>query len=207
MKQDATRIGLHLGWLAGLLFGASVLIATALAGFDHARHVGLLGSTLAPQAWAFNLVGFGLTGICVAGFALALERSWETQGIGRSGRLATSVLLIAGLAFAAQGLFPFDPDEGDGASTRRHVFAHTIALLAWLASTALTAWALCGRHGWRPLPLLAMVFTAAMLACLVLPVAIGPPGHAQRLVFVLYFAWLASLAMVALRGTRSRMQS
>lgn len=199
MRQTGSRIVLHLGWFAGVCFGASVLAATSLAGFDHAPHVGLLGSALAPQALAFNLVGFGLTGFCMAGFALALERSLEAQGVGRGGRLATSLLLIAGLAFTAQGLFPFEPDDVDGAQSRRHVFAYTIALLAWLPSTVLMAWALRGRRAWRPLPWLGLAFTATMLLALIVPGGNDEPGHAQRGIFVLYFAWLALVAAVALR--------
>lgn len=198
---------LHLGWFAGLCFGASVLGATSLAGFEHARHVGLLGSALAPQALAFNLIGFGLTGFCMVGFALALERSLEAQEVGRGGRLATSLLLIAGLAFAAQGLFPFDPDDNDGAQSRRHVFAYSIALLAWLPSTVLLAWVLRGRRAWRPLPWLGLAFTIAMLLALILPGGNEEPGQAQRGVFVLYFAWIALVAAVALRGSRLRTPS
>lgn len=205
------RLGLHLGWLAGVLFGASVLAAGAtLTGFDHARHsLGLLGSALAAHALAFNAIGFGVSGLCLAGFALALERSWTAQGVGRSGRLATHLLVISGLAFAAQAGFPFDPVVVDGAQSRRHVFAYAIVLLAWLPSTVLTAWAVRGRHAWRGLSWLGVAFAVAWLVCLFFPVDHwlpgwgGKPGYAQRLIFLLYFTWPALLSAVALRGPRS----
>lgn len=211
-RRGARSRGLHLGWLAGLLAGAALLYAASVTpGYSHARHpVGLLGSAPLPVADLYNLAGLVAPGVCLAGFALAAERRLVALGHGRLLRVATGLLLIAGLAFAAQGLLPFDARDLDGPASRRHAVAHALALLAWLASTALLVPAL--RR--RPAPAWASSVAACSALALGLLLAWPPtawlpawtaaPGHAQRSALALFFLWPALLALGLLRlpGTR-----
>lgn len=194
------RIALHLGWLAGAAFTLG-LVASASLWPEHAptRYgVGLLGSALHPWPWLMNGVGFGLAGLALAGFACALERSLAP--LPRSGRVATGLIVIAGLAFAAQGLFALDPNELDGAQSRCHAVAHAVALLSWSAGLGLLAFALRSRAPWRKLAFLAALGSAAMLSWLLLPTGtMLAPGWSERAQWGAFFAWPAYAALVALR--------
>jgi hypothetical protein len=212
MAGGVRRIGLHLGWLSGLLFAGAVgMSARGLPGYDHARHpVGLLGAAAAPAPLVFNLVAYGAAGLALAGFALALEAELMRRGLGRTTRLATGMLLIAGLAFAAQGVLPLDPMDLDGPLSRRHAVAHAIALLAWLPFTALLALTLAGTQALRGTALLAAGFALgfglllAWPATAWLPAWSNSPGAAQRLLLLVYFLWPALLALRLLRRDGAR---
>lgn len=207
MLGGARRIGLHLGWIGGLLFAAAVVVAArGLQGYQHARHpVGLLGVDAAPDGLGFNSVGYGAAGLALGGFALALEAELMRRGLGRLTRVATGLLLIAALAFAAQGLLPLDPRDLHGPLSRRHAVAHAIALLAWLPSTALLAWSLGSLRALRGTAWLAAVFAFAFGLLLAWPATLwlpgwaAAPGWAQRAVLLLYFLWPALLSVRLLR--------
>jgi hypothetical protein len=203
MRGRIRRGGLHLGWLAGLAFAAALLAAGAgTPGYRHALHpVGLLGSAPLPVAPWFNLLGLLLPGLALAGFALAAERVLAPLGHGRSSRIATGLLLIAGLAFALQGLLPLDARDLDGAASQRHAAVHALALLAWLASTALLALALRASTAtaW-------LAWCGAGLALLLGSLLAWPPSHwwpawaaapgfSQRAVLAVFFLWPALLAL------------
>src|SRR5688500_2498093 len=210
MKSGARSFGLHLGWISGLLFAGAVYFAAAdLPGYVHARHpIGLLGVAAAPAALAFNLVGYGAAGLALAGFAVALEAELMRRGLGRITRLATGMLLIAGLAFAAQGLLPLDPQDLDGPLSRRHAAAHAIALLAWLPFTVLLVLTLARVATLRGTALLAAVFVLGFGVLLAWPATVWLPGcaaspcWAQRVVLLLYFLWPALLSLRLLRRER-----
>lgn len=207
MASDARRFGLHLGWICGLLFaGAVYFAAQGLPGYLHARHpIGLLGVAAAPSALVFNTVAYGVAGLALAGFALALESELMRRGLGRLSRVATGLLLIAALAFAAQGLLPLNPQDLDGPLSRRHAVAHAVALLAWLPSTALLALGLASVPSLRGAGLLAAVFALGFGLLLAWPAThwlpgwAASPGWAQRLVLLIYFLWPALLSLRLLR--------
>jgi hypothetical membrane protein len=202
------RYALHAGWLAGLAFALALLIAASVApDYLHARHaVAMLGAKGAAHALAFNAFGYALPGLSLAVFAIALDRPLARLAAGFSARIGWNLLLISGLAFAAQGLLPFDPLDVDGAASKRHVLALTIALLSWLPATALLAASLRRDPRTRALTQIGLASGAAMLAMLALPIGEwmpalrDAPGHAQRLILFVYFAWPAAVALVALHA-------
>jgi hypothetical membrane protein len=199
------RCALHAGWLAGGVFVLALLIAASAApGYLHARHaVAMLGAQGVTYALAFNACGYALPGVLLALFAIALDRPLANLGAGFGGRIGWNLLLISGLAFAAQGLLPFDPQDVDGAASKRHVLALTIALLSWLPATALLAASLRRDRRGRALTQIGLACGAAMLAMLAMPIGEwmpalrDAPGHAQRLVLLVYFAWPAAVALRA----------
>jgi hypothetical membrane protein len=205
------RALLHGGWLSAIAFALAVAVCGALTpAYEPARHaIGLLGSAAAAYPAAFNVTAFVLPGMLLAGLALALETPLRTAGVGRGGRIATYLMLISALAFTAQGGFPFVPRDSDGVGSRRHVVAYSIAMLAWLPSTALYAFALRARGGWAALSPLATVLAASFALLLAFPADTwiagvgGKSGYAQRILLSLYFAWPALLALGTLRATRN----
>jgi hypothetical membrane protein len=200
------RAGLHLGWIAGALSAAAIVIAGfGLEGFDHARHpVGLLGSSLAPRAGLFNALGFVVPGLMFAGFAVALELQLAPAVGSRAFRIGTGLLLIAALAFALQGLFPIDPRELDGPETRRHALVQAVSQLAWIAAAVVSAIALARDPSWRGIAWAGLLFAGVTLWDLVQPFAAVERGWVERVLLLLWFAWPALLCRRALERRRTR---
>lgn len=211
-RFDAGRAGLHAGWIAGLVFAIALLALAAITpGYAHAHQpVSFLGMRGAPWAAWWNVLGFAAPGLLVAWFALALQPPLQRAGTGSVARIGTWLLLLSGLAFAGNGVFPFDPREPDGLATKLHVTMLTLALLGFLPATAAFAAALARVPGWRLLSTAGLALGAATLLSVLqrmadaVPGLQDHPGYAQRVTLALYFLWLALAARVALRQSPPR---
>ena len=200
------RFALHAGWLAGVAFLVALAgFGAALAGFSQALHpVDLLGARGVAHAPGWNAAGYALPGLLVGAFAIALQGSLAAAGSGALGRIGGWLLMLSGLAFAAQGVLPLDPRLLDGADSKLHVAAGMSSLVAWLPSALLLPLALRGRPAWRPALVGGPLLAVLAIACLALPpgawagVADGP-GTVQRLGLCAQFAWPALAAFCALR--------
>lgn len=198
---------LHTGWLAGLVFALALGGAGAqLEGYEHARHsVAVLGSRASPVAAVFNATGFELPGVLLALFAATLRSLLRRDGAPFAARLAADLMLIAGLAFAAQGVLPLDLSDPDGPASQRHVVAQMLAPIAMLASMALLAAGLHRAPEWRRLAPLGAAFAAALAGSMLwpalgrLPGAGGGAGLCLRVSLLLFFAWPALVGVLALR--------
>lgn len=200
---------LHTGWIAPLWFALATWLAGLRAGYQPAlRSVGDLGALDAPHAWLFNWLGFIAPGLLLLLFALALERVMTRDGAGRGGRLGTGLLMISALAFAAQGVFAFDPTELDSLASQRHASALAFALLGMMAGALFVAASVRRLAGWRALAAFGPALAALLLAFLVqppqawLPMLEGRIGHSQRLVLSVYFLWFVLASGVALARYR-----
>ena len=200
------RFALHAGWLAGVAFLAALLgFGATLPGFSQAlQPVDLLGARGVEHAPGWNTLGYALPGLLIAAFAIALQRPLAAAGVGATGRIGGWLLMLSGLAFAAQGLLPLDPRLLDGADSKAHIAAGMLSLVAWLPSALLLPLALRGRSGWRLAVVAGPLLAALAIACLALPpqawdVVDAGPGAVQRLGFCAQFAWPALAAFCALR--------
>ena len=199
------RFALHLGWLAPVCWIAVLAVFALLWPQTASAPLGKLCAPDAPGAAWFNALGLMVPGGMLFGFTLGLERAALRDGAGRALRLGTGMLMIATLAFAAQGVFPFDPSEPDGADSQRHAALLGLALLGQIAAAVTLVAGLWRRPGWRALALAGLVLGAALAGLLVwpaqefLPFFAARAGLAQRLVLALWFAWFPCAAAVALR--------
>jgi len=184
---------------AGPLLAVAAL--AAVVGFGHAlpgylpwsHPVALLGARGIPHAWAFDLLAFISPGALAVLLALRLLR--------RAGRAAPwalrvggQALLLAGLAFAGMGLLPLDPADPQALATRLHASAWLLWVVALVVAAGLLAagaWRWPGARGWAGAAL--AVAPLAALGAFALD-ALLSAAVAQRLVFVLWWAWLALLA-------------
>ena len=204
-SYSARRLALHLGWIAPLWLAAALAAAAALLPGAAAAPIGSLGAVGAPGAAWFNALGLVLPGLMLLAFSIALESILAGSGAGRTLRLGTGMLMISALAFAAQGAFPFDPSEPDGAASQRYAAALALSQLALVAASAFAAAGLRRAPRWRALAwggLLLGATLALFLACppqQLFPPLEGRPAAAQRLVLAAYFGWFALAAVVALR--------
>lgn len=197
------RIAWHLGWTAGgLALVALALAGVGVDGYSQAKHpVALLGASGTPGAAAFNLAFFVVPGLAATGFAFALERRLGCIGAGRTMRIGTGVLMLAGLGFALQGIFPLALQDLEGAASRRHAAAQALAQLAWIAACALLAPALIRYARASLLAGLGLIFALLMLVDM-LRLVPGwglaepwPRPVVERALWVMWFLWLALLSV------------
>lgn len=173
-----------------LVVAAMLLCVAACAGFgglldgySHMQHpLALPGATAIPRALAFNLLCFVLPGLLLAAVAWRL-RDALPPAAGMVTRLGTSLLLLAALAFAAQGVFPLDPEHLDAGASRLHAAAWTAWWIAFVTGAALLA------IGIRPLRPATLAALLVVLPCgVLLPQLLGA-GLGQRLSLLAWFAW------------------
>jgi hypothetical membrane protein len=180
--------------LAVLSFGA------AFDGYSQQSHaVAVLGATGVPHAGWFNALGFVLPGLVLSGVAMGLYlRMASTAGF--VARLGAWMALFSTLAFAAQGVFPLDPEHLDATSTRLHVAAWCLWWLTTGTGGLLLSpglWRARGRRRWS-VAVLAIALLVPGFA-LFAPAAWGS-AIPQRIAYALWFAgWL----LVAGRLSRS----
>ena len=206
LKERWLRAGLHAGWVAGAWFASAVFVLGAdHTGFVAARDpLGHLGALRVPDAWSWNLAGFIVPGVLLLAFAIALEVALHRDRASRTSRIGSGMLMLSALAFVLQGLLPFDLDDAQLRASQLHVSALVLALLGLMAGAWFVAFGLIGRRGWWPLTIGGTGLAAALLVLLIWPAQhlfagfAARPGHAQRLVFGLYFSWFALAAAVAL---------
>lgn len=198
---------LHGGWFGPLWFVLVALLAGAWreAYVPATQSLSMLGAVGAPGAGWFNLLGYIVTGVVLLLFVIALERGMQRDGAARGGRLGTGLLMVSALAFAAQGVFAFDPAELDAATSQRHASALAFALLGLMAGAMFVAASLRRAPRWRMLTRVGPALAALLLVFLVqppqqlVPALAGQPGHAQRLILAVYLGWFVLAALVALR--------
>ena len=171
-----------LAWLAAAAWLAGAVgFGIALDGYSHAVHpLGLLGARGLPHAQAFNLAGFVLPGLLLAGAGLGLRA--RLDGAGWPSRLGAVLAVLSALACAAQGLFPLDPEHLDSGDSRYHATAWTLWWLAFVPGAALLA------TGARPRWAHAAAAIAVPVMVLLLP-ALAGGAIAQRLAFAAWFGW------------------
>lgn len=174
------------GPVALVLFVAATTVAGAmLDGYSHREHpLALLGAVGMPGALAFNVFAFVLPGLLLAvGFwtmrsALPATANWRA-------RIGTQLAVLSALAFAAQGLFPLDPDNLGGQANALHALAWTVWWIAFAAAGALLA-ASAPSRGFRRATVLLLIAT---LALALLPWPGSMAAIAPRLAYVIWFAW------------------
>lgn len=192
-----TRMERHAGWLAAVAFVAALLVSGwTLDGYSQRLHpIALLGAEGVPGAWIFNATGLVLPGVLAVVVALALYRALPPEA-GWLPRIGARLVLLSGVAFAAQGMLPLDLRDLDGQAGRLHAAAWMAWWIAFVPGALLLA------AGVRRLRLAGIAAACAVAALSVLPIDPLPPALAQRLAFVVWFGWLALVPWLA-RGGRN----
>ena len=174
------------GWAGALACVVAVIAGgMRLDGYSHALHpLALLGADGVPNALVFNLVGFIVPGLLATVVALGLYRALPAAA-GWLPRIGARMLLVSALAFAAQGLFPLDPQDMDGQASGLHAAAWMIWWIAFVAGAPLLA---------SVVPRIRMATLAAagaLLATMFVPPSLLDPPYAQRIALAAWLLWLA----------------
>jgi hypothetical protein len=188
MRQSIMRGSILPGAVALALHVAAVVVfALLLDGYSHREFpLALLGAEGVPRALAFNLCAFVLPG------ALSVVAMWRLRSALPAAarwpaRIGAQLMTMAGIAFAAQGLFPLDPGDVGAPTNASHALAWTAWWIAGASGAVLLAWAAPGRR----LRVLAAVVAVAI------PVLALPPwpgalaAFAPRAAFVAWLLWVA----------------
>lgn len=181
------------------LFNPAALVGVAIAcwlaavlaaplghpGYGHATHaLAMRGAPGMPWAGFFNAFAFVLPGLLLAVAAVSMRPHLE--GARWPARIGIWMLLLSGLAFAAQGVFPLDltrPDEGD---SKLHAMAWMLWWMGFVPGAALVGTG--ARRG------AAFAAGSIVAAALVLGIGVLAPmgawvGLVQKLVLAAALAW------------------
>lgn len=196
MAHDVMTIAPHRVCVAALALAATAAVGFGLASpdFSQLRHpVALLGASGEPHAFAFNLLAFVAPGLMLAWAAMALrgrmrDACWPA-------RIGLQLAMLSALAFAAQGALPLDPYNLLAPASRLHALAWTLWWVAFVPGALLSA---AGDRGMR---VAGVLIGFAVPAVALLGAYVMPAPVAQRIAFVLWFAWwLHAARRVAERG-------
>jgi hypothetical membrane protein len=179
------------GWLglaATLLFAAALLFFPAAhPGYEHGtKAVSELGATGAPNALAWNLIGFLLPGLLLALFGLGVGSAVQDRRTG-------VYLALSGIAFAATAV-PADMENLQSPFSLAHTAASLMVFLLWLPASM--------RLIRQPAPELRRVTTFflgfALAAAAIRFTPLLLPGWGQRLSFLAYFGWVGAVSSLML---------
>lgn len=200
MSRRAAGPALAIGAALACLL-ASALAGAHLDGYSHLAHpLGLPGARqLGAAGVGFGLCAFVLPGLVQAWQALRLRGALPPAS-GWIARIGLQLLLLAALAFAAQGLLPLDLESLDSGASRWHALAWLVWALAFPLGALLAAagtWRLPGRRPDAGVLLAAGVLVAG-------GAFLGSGAAAPLLQRAAVLAWLLWGVCAALRPPLSR---
>ncbi len=164
---------------------AATICGAMLDGYSHREHpLALLGAAGVPGALAFNALAFVLPGLSVALMFWTIRSALPATANWRA-RIGTQLTVLSALAFAAQGLFPLDPNNLGGQANELHALAWTAWWIAFAAAGVLLA-ASRPSYGFRRATVVASI-TVLALALPPWPGAMA--AFAPRLAFLVWFVW------------------
>lgn len=184
--------------LAPALFALCLVVFGALRpDYSHLTDaVSELGAIGAPNALAWNLLGFVTVGLLIAVFSWGLFRG--------TGSLAALVFVgLSGLGFAGTGVFPADMSDLSAPSSRAHILMSLISFAAFVPGAFVLGWRFLRLTGWKRIAIGSGILGVLALATMPLREMDVPPGLAQRAAFAVYLLWIELLA-VGLRSAYTR---
>lgn len=196
-----------LGMAACAVFWLSLLICGALrpSYSQSVNDISELGAIGTPPAVLWNIVGFVVTGLCLAVVGRAIADAVDA-GRTRSGRLAAWLLPLFGLGVAGQGLSPALMVNGvpviASGHTKAHLIMSLISGIAWVLGVLLLVSPMRLNSEWRRwYP----INVAAVLLVIAGSWSRGgglPDGLVQRIVDAIVFAWFLVMSTRLIRSVR-----
>jgi hypothetical membrane protein len=153
-----------------------------------------LGETGAPYAMIMNVLGFGLFGILIVGFAPGL---YFALGQRRTAFAGSVFILAAGLAFIGMAFLPCDtacvPVTTAG---RMHLVLGLVAIVAAILAACTLAFPMREDAHWRGLWVYSLA--SGLLVLLLLPLFLSVQGYEglfQRLMVAVILVWTEVIAI------------
>ncbi len=190
---------------------ALVSMAELRLGYSHyTKAISELGVIGAPNALAWNLIGFVAPGLLLTVCGAGLARSID----GRRSVLWW-LLVLSGLAFASTGLIPAEMRGGSplmqSPLTMGHVLMSFLSGIFWISAALSLPRRVRANPAWRNVTTLALVLALVSIAALTLnvfsqafPYLDQRPGLAQRLAFSGYFLWFLIMSLYLFRAEQKK---
>lgn len=177
-----------LGVSAPIAFVAVATLASTLTpGYSNLNNaLSELGMRTALHATAWNVLGFGLLGAQIIGFAVAFFA--QTRA-----RVVSLLLGLTGIGFLGAGMIPAEPGFAPTAQTSLHMAMAALSYFPFILATLIFGLTHLSRPAWRRLAVISLIAAGLAVATFVLPRTL-PAGLVQRLGFAIYFGWLISAA-------------
>lgn len=185
--------------VAATIFWPALFIFSAFyPGYSHyTRAISGLGAFGAPHALAWNLVGFIVPGLLLAGSGTRIALAVDGRRT-----LAFWLLVVSGLGFAGAGVFPAEMRNGiplmQSPWTAAHVLMISASGFPWLAAAFVLVHRVKRSAHWQRLKgvtlllaLLAAVSLSFNIFANSIPVIADANGLAQRIAFAGYFIWFS----------------
>lgn len=196
-RNSFSTLRANAGVVATVTFwGALFAFAAIHPGYTHShKAISELGAFGAPNALAWNLVGFIIPGnlLAVCGSRIAIRVDGRRTSL-------YWLLILSGLGFSGAGVFPAVMQDGspsmDSAWTMGHVIMSFVSGLPWIIASAILVLHVKRSPHWRHLTTTCLVLSILAIASLLtniagrgLPYLSENPGLVQRIAFAFYFAW------------------
>ena len=185
------------GVVAALIFWSALFaFASLYPGYTHFhKAISELGAFGAPNALAWNLIGFIFPGILLAvcGSKIAIRVDGRRTSL-------YWLLVLSGLGFSGAGVFPAVMQDGsplmESTWTMAHVMMSFVSGLPWIVASVVLVFHVKRSENWQPFTTICIVLSVAAMASLLaniasrsVPYLAENPGLVQRIAFAVYFAW------------------
>jgi hypothetical membrane protein len=193
------------GMAAWVMFwAASAVLAALRPSYSHVVNtISELGAVATPHATMWNVLGFIIPGTLLAIVGATIARAANAEP-SLSRILATVLLVLSGLAVAAQGVFPAEMTNGvadvTSVSTRAHFVSSLVSGAAWVIGALLLVGPMKRNPKWKSLYLVGLVLVVLTVVASFALRGILPDGLAQRVGNAFFCAWfvLMSLKLISL---------
>ena len=185
------------GVIATAIFWCALFVFASLyPGYTHFhKAISELGAFGAPNAIAWNLIGFIIPGILLAiyGGKIAIRVDGRRTSL-------YWLLILSGLGFSGAGIFPAEMKDGSplmaSAWTMAHVIMSFVSGFPWIVASAILVLHVKRSAHWKHLAGACLILSFLSIASLLtniagrgLPFLSENPGLVQRIAFAFYFSW------------------
>jgi hypothetical protein len=198
--------------ICGLLAGPALIVGTLAGAAAQPDEFSLvddppsdLGAYTAESPWVANQIGSNLAGVLLFVFAIGL---WRSLGRHPSARIGSALVGLAGVCIFLTGFIRLDCreiDAGCGNSSwhaQSHLALAALTALVLVLAPFVVARALKLTQNWRDLWVPTLAFAVGTIVAGVAGSAVGG-GLGSLLAALVWFTWVAMLAVRMLRQTRT----
>lgn len=152
-----------------------------------------LGSVDAPNKWIWNVFGYIIPGVLIAIYSVGL---YKNVAITKTTRLPLFGILLSGIFMSISGIFPGDFDDRESLTMLMHTIGSIGSYIFFLLGAFTYPKLMNKTDYWKCVKKPTLIFTFLTILFgawgFVFP---NIPAAGQRIVFLLYFLWIAFTAI------------
>ncbi len=152
-----------------------------------------LGSVNVPNKWVWNSLGYMLTGILIAIYAVGL---YKNMAITKSSKIPLYSILLSGVLMVVSGIFPGDFENRQSTSMLLHTLGSFGSYIFFLVGAFTYPKIMHKTAYWKSAKKPTLIFTYVTIVfgawAFIFP---NIPAFGQRIVFLFYFLWICYTAI------------